>query len=104
MKDSASATPRRRPPARKPQTPLPAGAWDCHAHVFGPFDRFPLSPERRYEPPLAPAQDYLAMLDAVGFANGVVVHASAKGFDMANVADAIVQRRDRLIGVAVPSP
>ena len=83
---------------------MPPGSWDCHAHVFGPFDRFPVSDERRYEPPLAPAEDYLRMLDTVGFENGVIVHASAKGFDMANVADALARRPDRLIGVAVPSP
>jgi len=91
-------------PVSRPKTPLPAGAWDCHAHVFGPFERFPLRAERRYEPPLAPAEDYLEMLDTVGFHLGVIVHASAKGFDMANVADALARRSDRLVGVAVPAP
>ncbi|MBF9233851.1 amidohydrolase family protein [Microvirga alba] len=90
-------------PVSPPRIPLPVGAWDCHAHVFGPFDKFPVLAERRYDPPLAPAEDYLAMLDTVGFENGVIVHASAKGFDMSNVADALARRADRLIGVAVVS-
>lgn len=104
MSERPQPQPGRRRPVTPPATPLPAGAWDCHAHVFGPFDRFPVLAERRYEPPLAPAEDYLEMLDTVGFANGVIVHASAKGFDMANVADALARRRDRLVGVAVVSP
>lgn len=91
-------------PVSPPRKPLPKGAWDCHAHVFGPFDRFPVSDERRYEPPLAPVEDYLAMLDTVGFTNGVIVHASAKGFDMSNVADALARRPDTLVGVAVVAP
>ncbi|NDA45905.1 MAG: metal-dependent hydrolase [Alphaproteobacteria bacterium] len=90
-----------RRPVSAPQKPLPPGAWDCHAHVFGPFDKFPVIDERRYEPPLASAEDYLAMLDQVGFANGVVVHASAKGFNMANVADTLRRAPERLVGVAV---
>jgi 2-pyrone-4,6-dicarboxylate lactonase len=104
MSDRPQPGPGPKRPVSRPQQPLPAGAWDCHAHVFGPFDRFPVIAERRYEPPLAPAEVYFAMLDTIGFENGVIVHASAKGFEMANVADALAHRPNRLIGIAVPSP
>ncbi|WP_323039944.1 amidohydrolase family protein [Gemmobacter sp.] len=88
-------------PVSPPTVPLPKGAWDCHAHVFGPFDRFPLHPKAPYPPPLATRQDYMAMLDKVGFAHGVLVHPSANGYDNATTADAVLAAPDRLVGVAV---
>ena len=29
---------------------MPAGACDCHVHVFGPAEHYPLAPERTYTP------------------------------------------------------
>ena len=55
--------------------------WDCHAHLFGPHDRFPLAPERSYTPPEALDAQYLALLARLGLSNGVLVHASAYGDD-----------------------
>jgi predicted TIM-barrel fold metal-dependent hydrolase len=93
--------------ATKPMTPrnqLPPGAWDCHAHVFGPFARYPLLPGSAYPPPLAPADSYIAMLDKVGFANGVVVQPAAYGFDNTALLAALSAYPDRLRGVAVVDP
>lgn len=36
---------------RSPRVNFPAGACDCHAHVFGPQDRFPYLPNATYIPP-----------------------------------------------------
>jgi 2-pyrone-4,6-dicarboxylate lactonase len=91
-------------PCTPPAKPLPAGAWDSHAHVFGPIDAFPLLPERRYEPPLSTRAQYLAMLDAVGFAHGVVVHPSAYSFDNSCTEDALAHAPGRLYGVALVTP
>jgi predicted TIM-barrel fold metal-dependent hydrolase len=92
------------PIVSKPQRPLPAGACDSHAHVFGPFDRFPLIAERRYQPPLGPYEDYVAMLDRAGFAYGAPVHASANGYDNSGTLDALARAGGRLRGVAVVHP
>ena len=69
-----------------PKVPLPPGACDTHAHVFGPSDRFPYAEDRSYTPPDAPLEKYLGMLDTLGFARGVLVQGSAHGRD--NSADA----------------
>lgn len=91
-------------PVSAPQNALPPGAWDTHAHVFGPFDRFPLLEHRRYNPPFAPAEDYLAMLDAAGFARGAIVHSSANGYDNAGTEHAVRLAGGRAVGVAVVQP
>lgn len=84
-----------------PARALPAGAWDTHAHVFGPFDRYPLAADCRYQPPLGPAPLHLAALDAAGFQHGVLVHASANGFDNSAVLDAARMAPSRIAVVAV---
>jgi 2-pyrone-4,6-dicarboxylate lactonase len=33
-----------------PTFDVPKGACDCHVHVFGPPDRFPMAADRRYTP------------------------------------------------------
>ena len=53
---------------RMPSAPhwTPDCACDWHAHVFGPYDKFPLIHKLHYEAPLAPAQLYSEMPDRVG--------------------------------------
>ena len=85
----------------RPRVPLPPDACDTHAHVFGPSDRFPYADDRSYTPPDAPLEKYLAMLDTIGFARGVLVQGSAHGNDNAAMLDALARRPDRLRGVAV---
>src|ERR1700712_1135862 len=85
----------------RPKMPLPPCACDTHAHVFGPSDRFPYANDRSYTPPDAPLEKYLGMLDAIGFARGVLVQGSAHGHDNSAMLDALARRPDRLRGVAV---
>lgn len=81
----------------RPRQPLPPGACDTHAHVFGPADRFPYADDRSYTPP----EKYLGMLDAIGFARGVLVQGSAHGRDNSAMLDALARQPDRLRGIAV---
>jgi predicted TIM-barrel fold metal-dependent hydrolase len=89
-----------REPSR-PRHPLPPGACDTHAHVFGPASRFPYAADRSYTPPDAPLEKYLGMLDTLGFARGVLVQGSAHGRDNAAMLDALARHPARLRGVAV---
>jgi 2-pyrone-4,6-dicarboxylate lactonase len=83
---------------------LPRGACDSHAHVFGPFSRFPLAEDRSYTPPEYPPESFIAHLDELGFDRGVLVTASAAGKDNASVIAALEQYPKRLRGVVVPAP
>lgn len=55
--------------------------WDCHAHLFGPYAHYPLGADRSYTPPEAVQADYLALLQRLGLAHGVLVQPSAYGED-----------------------
>ena len=84
--------------ACRPRTPLPPGAVDCHAHVFGPLDRFPLADNRLYTPPELPVERYLAMLDEIGMAHGVLVQPAAHGTDNGALLHALEHASARLRG------
>jgi predicted TIM-barrel fold metal-dependent hydrolase len=60
---------------------VPVGATDCHVHVFGPYDRFPLAAERPYTPPEASLGDLRAVHAALGIERAVIVAASPYGTD-----------------------
>jgi 2-pyrone-4,6-dicarboxylate lactonase len=57
--------------------PAPPGACDCHAHIFGPSDRFPYAEGRGYTPPDVPLEAFLRHLDRLGLERGVVVQGNA---------------------------
>lgn len=80
-----------------------APGWDCHAHVFGPYDRYPLAEGRSYTPPEAPLPAYLAHLARLGLGRGVLVHPSAYGGDFSLLLDVLAQQ-PQLRGVVGPLP
>jgi predicted TIM-barrel fold metal-dependent hydrolase len=86
---------------RKPALKLPPKAADCHCHVFGPRDRYPWAANRLYTPPPVTLDHYLAMLDTVGFARGVMVQTGLYGNDNRFIVDAIKAHPNRLRGVAL---
>jgi 2-pyrone-4,6-dicarboxylate lactonase len=90
-----------RPAARRPQTRFPAGATDCHAHVFGPQTRFPYLPNAAYIPPDALISDYVAMLKNNGCDRGVLVQPSVYGNDNRCMVDALRSGLHALRGIAV---
>ncbi|HYF20580.1 MAG TPA: amidohydrolase family protein [Ramlibacter sp.] len=80
-----------------------AGAWDCHAHVFGPYEHFPLAAERSYTPPEAPEAQYLELLRRLGMSHGVLIHPSAYGDDHALLLH-MLQQHANLRGVVTVRP
>jgi predicted TIM-barrel fold metal-dependent hydrolase len=84
-----------------PRNAQPAGTCDSHAHVFGPYERFPLVHASSYAPPLAPAALHRQALDTIGAARGVLVQPAPYGNDAAALLDALAAGGGRLRGVAV---
>jgi 2-pyrone-4,6-dicarboxylate lactonase len=83
---------------------LPAGACDCHAHVFGPLDRFPFIAERSYTPAQTLPSDYREMLRSIGLTRGVVIQPSVFGADNAATLNAVKELGPNYRGVAVLRP
>ncbi|MEH6823568.1 MAG: amidohydrolase family protein [Motiliproteus sp.] len=88
----------------KPEYQVPAGAIDAHCHVFGPADRFPYHPKRKYTPCDASKEQLFALRDHLGFARNVIVQASCHGTDNAALLDALQTAGDLARGVAVVDP
>jgi predicted TIM-barrel fold metal-dependent hydrolase len=87
---------------RAPKQRAPAQNRDCHFHIFGPFDQYPMSDGRTYMPPPALVRAYLEMAQTVGLQRMVVVQASIYGTDNAVTLNAISQfGLHRARGVAV---
>jgi predicted TIM-barrel fold metal-dependent hydrolase len=86
---------------RKPRFRMPAGAVDCHAHIFGPAERFPYSPQRSYTPEDCTVEDYQHLLSVLGIDRCVIVHGGAHGTDNSATLDALQRMGPRARGVAV---
>ena len=89
------------PMPRRPKAPVPSGACDCHAHVFGPGDHYPFIPHGLYTPADALPGDYRHMLDALGMERGVLVQPSIYGTNNQAMLDAMAEDPARLRGIAV---
>ncbi|MFC6673323.1 amidohydrolase family protein [Marinobacterium aestuariivivens] len=92
------------PNPSKPAFKAPAGAVDAHCHVFGPADRFPYHPRRKYTPCDAPKEKLFELRDYLGFERNVIVQASCHGTDNAALIDALESAGERARGVAVVDP
>jgi predicted TIM-barrel fold metal-dependent hydrolase len=89
------------PNPKKPAFTLPPGACDCHAHVFGPIERYPYFARRIYTPPDAPPSAYWRMLGTLGVERAVLVQPSVYGTDNRAMLDAMAGEKGRMRGVAV---
>jgi 2-pyrone-4,6-dicarboxylate lactonase len=86
---------------RKPSFKLPPGSCDAHCHVFGPGDRFPYAPNRRYTPEDAPKEMLAALHAHLGIERTVIVQASCHGSDNRAMLDAIADDPARIKGVCI---
>jgi len=92
-------------PPKTPRHAVPAGAWDCHFHVFtgpdGRIDRAALAPERVYDPPACGLAEIERLHDRLGFARGVIVQGSVYGTDNRAMRAALQAVNGRYRGIAV---
>ena len=88
------------PSPSKPVFTPPPGAVDAHCHVFGPGDRFPYAPERKYTPGDAGKEKLWALRDFLGFERNVIVQATCHGSDNSALVDALADAGDKARGVA----
>lgn len=87
-----------------PNKPLPAGACDCHFHVFESFANYPFASARSYTPTPAPLTAYKAMARTLGLSRAVLVHPSVYGADHSSFEDTLRLNREWMRGVAVVYP
>ena len=80
---------------------VPAGACDCHVHVFGRAARFPFAARRGYTPPPASAAQLLALQEALNLSRVVIVQPSVYGSDNSCTLDGMRRLGPRARGVAV---
>ena len=87
------------PNPKPPRLKAPAGSWDTHFHIWGPPHLFPYSEKRRYTPPAAPVEHYLAMAKVLGLSRGVIVQPSAHANDVRVTLNAIEVSEGKLRGM-----
>lgn len=79
-------------------------AIDCHIHIIGSAERYPLDPKRRYTPAPASAAQYWAALEGTPVSRTVIVQPSFYGTDNSCLVDALEEMGERARGVAVLEP
>jgi predicted TIM-barrel fold metal-dependent hydrolase len=91
--------------ASQPATPvafdIPAGACDCHTHVFGDARRFPFVADRIYTPEPASIAEMRALHRSLHMDRVVIVQPSVYGTDNACTLDAAGQLGSRARAVVV---
>lgn len=74
---------------------MPAAACDCHVHVIGSREQYPMMADRHYTPGLAPLAALRAHMKALGIERTVIVQPSVYGTDNRCMLNSL----DRLQGV-----
>ena len=91
--------------ASQPKTTIafsvPAGACDCHVHIFGTAAAFPYAASRGYTPPPAEADALLALQQALRLSRVVIVQPSVYASDNSCTLDGLRRLGDRARGVVV---
>lgn len=76
---------------RAPAFKSPPGATDCHVHVYGPNEIYPVAATRAFEVPEAGPEALCRMLDTLGVERVVLVQPSTYGTDNRRHLDALTQ-------------
>lgn len=84
-----------------PNLLCPAGAADCHIHIYGPREDYPLAPTCPVPPPFAPVEAYRRLMGRLGLERVVIVQPSAYGKDNRCTLDALAELGDAARAVVV---
>src|SRR5262245_61050083 len=84
--------------------PVLAGACDCHVHIIGPQDKYPMVAKRAYTPPTATVAQLKALRTRLGIARNVLVQPSFYGTDNSCMLDALAELGPSARGIAVVDP
>ena len=87
--------------ASRPKAAPPAGACDCHTHIFGPMDAYSFADGRSYTPMDALVDDMKAMLQTLGLDRVILVQPSPYRADNRCLLDALPEFGAAARGVAV---
>ena len=90
------------PHPRKPKHPVPAMAWDCHIHLFGPLKDFPFEASSPYVSDDALPEDYLRMQQVLGFERAVIVSAGGYGKDYRHLKSVLERFGEHFRGIILP--
>ncbi|WP_277398018.1 amidohydrolase family protein [Paraburkholderia sp. Tr-20389] len=82
---------------------LPAHACDCHSHVIGPYNRYPMVSSRVYTPPMASVGELRSIHAKLGIERSVLVQPSFYGTDNSCLMDALSELGSAAKGIAVIS-
>ena len=85
----------------RPTFAVPAGACDCHMHVFGAAERYPPAAHRVYTPGPAPLSAWRGIAARLGLSRVVLVQPSAYGTDNRAMVDALGAMGSNGRGIAV---
>lgn len=80
---------------------VPRGACDCLTHIYGTFDRFPMSPTRTYTPELASIPEIESLHKALTVDRVILIQPTLYGTDNRCTLDAIAKMGARARGIAV---
>lgn len=80
---------------------LPSRAWDCHTHIYGPWDQFPPHADAAYRPAAAPFSALRQAHERLGLSHGVLVQAACYGTHHGALLAALAASEGRYRGVAL---
>ena len=83
-------------------TRLPAGACDCHIHIYEPG--YALAPTATFVPPPGPVKAYQQVQQALGLSRVIVVQPTGYGFDNTCTIAALKTLGAQARGIAVVKP
>lgn len=77
------------------------GLWDCHTHIYGPWETFPLPADAAYRPTAAPMMHLLELHQRLGITHGVLIQAACYKSDHRALLAALATTAGRYRGVAL---